>query len=149
MKFTRFIKMLGTTALAACLLLGAQAPASASTQLGICTSHWEESRASDYCPNATIDWYGSKRGRNKCIVNVTCTVDVQVDGNQQRISQTIRQESYTPQNLKLCIRWASGNYSGNNFVVDPGWELLLSGWCGSATEAPTAVENGLSSPDSR
>ena len=131
MKFTRLIKTIGIAALAACLLVGAQAPASA-LDYQQCTSNWEDSSASDYCPNASIRTE-SKR-RTTCVVNVFCSVTVSVDGDKQTISGPVSANTSSAQSLKLCIRRSAD---------DLRWDLRLAGFCGSSTDAATAVENGL------
>ncbi|MDE0003602.1 MAG: hypothetical protein OXQ29_13000 [Rhodospirillaceae bacterium] len=140
MKFTRYIKIICITAATACALLFAQ-QAAASTDQQNCTNMWERSSASDYCPNATIGHYLKKEPSGvtsvMCTVNVTCTVNVQWDGNERQLSGTVRAEVYLPQLLKLCIR----RYRNGSFRD----LVLASNWCHSGTEAGDAEENGLSS----
>lgn len=131
MRNTLPAKIIGIAAAAACALLAVQEPAAASNQQS-CENGWEQSSASDYCPNATIGWLS--KAVVSCTVNATCTVDVNVGGTSQRISQSVSASSTAPEALKVCIRRTAD---------DSDWELVLAGNCGGATDAATAVEEGL------
>lgn len=130
-------KVIGIAAAAVCALLAAQGPASASTNQEFCEDRWARSSASDHCPNATISWF-TKAGGVTCTVEASCAVDVNVDGNPERISGTVDFRTPRLDLVKLCIRRTTGT---NGASV---WKLNLSGHCGKATDAETAVEDGLS-----
>ena len=137
MTFTRYIKTIGIAALTACALLGAQAPAAADTNLQTCTSNWEESTASDYCPNAAIGWLESISGKTICAIIVSCSVDVQIGGEDRLISDSFNYRTMSPQYLTLCFRGRTGENG------DLAYSLVMARNCGTATDVETAVANGL------
>ncbi|MYD97667.1 MAG: hypothetical protein F4X98_09805 [Gammaproteobacteria bacterium] len=127
----------GTIVLALLFAVAAPDPASAADQQQTCSTNWGNSVASDYCPNATISWHETADFRTVCTVNVTCTVDVDVGEEEQRFSSTFSYETTVPQGLTLCFRSERGTDG------DLAWSMSMHGYCGSATDVETAVEDGL------
>ena len=122
MKFTRYIKMIGITALAACLFApSASAQTYHDTQ---CYNYWNNSPASHNCPGAGVSYVGefdAPAKAQKCRVSGTCSVEV--EGQTFSESFTVEHLKSNVSSLQLCFEqvMTGADEKGATFT----WELRL------------------------